>query len=180
MALLSVQRDPFGAVQYNVVSAILRCLCVCSICIYTCVSLCLFCVSVCLFCVSKSTRQAAAGQRRTAGPGGSVYCACHELCTPGSPSAVPATKSTRQVAPGQRRPRAPQLVREALCTAPATKSALQVHQAAAPATKPTRQPAAGQRRPRTPEICTPGSPSAVPATKSTRPAAAGQRRRAAV
>ena len=49
-----------------------------------------------------------------AGPGGSVYCCtCHETCTPGSPSPVPATTSARQAAAGQRRPCAPLLVREA-------------------------------------------------------------------
>ena len=63
--------------------------------------------------------------------------------TPGSPSTAPATKSTRhcrftkccacheictQPHTAQRCPRTPQLIREALCTAPATKSALQAHQ----------------------------------------------------
>ena len=70
---------------------------------------------------TKSTRPAAAGQRRPRAP--------QLIQDSGSPSAVPATKSTRQAAAGQRRPRAPQLIQEALCTAPATKSALQVHQA---------------------------------------------------
>ena len=31
-----------------------------------------------------------------AGLRGSVYCSCHEICAPGSPSAAPATKSMRQ------------------------------------------------------------------------------------
>ena len=66
----------------------------------------------------------AATTRAAAGPGGSVYCACHEICTPGAQSAAPATKAA---AAAQRRPRAPQLLREALCTATARKPALQVH-----------------------------------------------------
>ena len=41
-------------------------------------------------------------------------CACHEICT--RPHAA------------QPRPSAPQLIQEALCTAPATKSTLQAHQ----------------------------------------------------
>ena len=51
------------------------------------------------------------------------YCACREIYSPGSPSAAPATKSAPSHA-AQRRPRAPQLIQEALCTAPATKSAM--------------------------------------------------------
>ena len=62
--------------------------------------------------------------RAAADPGGSAHCACHEICTPGSPTTIYTTGSR-----GQRRPCAPQLIQEALCTAPATKSALQVHQA---------------------------------------------------
>ena len=53
----------------------------------------------------------AAPTRAAADPGGSAPCACHEICT--KPRAA------------HRRPRAPQLT---LCTAPATKSALQAHQ----------------------------------------------------
>ena len=67
----------------------------------------------CCACHTNGSRRPATTVRAAAGPGGSVYCACHE--TPGSQSAVPAT---------QQRPHAPPLVREALCTAPATKSAL--------------------------------------------------------
>ena len=75
-------------------------------------------------------------------PEGSVYCACHEICTPGSPRVVrgeiytpgspraaPATKSARQAAAAQQRPRVHPVLLKALCTAPATKSAHQFHQA---------------------------------------------------
>ena len=57
-------------------------------------------------------------------------------------------KSTRQPAAGQRRPRAPQLLQEALCTAPAKPKAAR-KLSVLPA---TRQPAAGQRRPRAPQL----------------------------
>ena len=40
-----------------------------------------------------------------ADPGGSVHCAGHKICTPGSPSIVPATKSTLQVHQALRLPR---------------------------------------------------------------------------
>ena len=116
-------------------------------------------------------------------PEGSVYCACHELCTPISPSAAlathkaaaarrprdpqlllkalctaPATKSHQKADAAQRQPHIPQLLLKALRTAPATKSALQVHHALC-------QAAAAQRRPRVPQLllkalCT------APATKS--------------
>ena len=74
---------------------------------------------------------------------------------------VPATKSTRQAAAGQRRPRVHPVLLQALCTAPATKSALQVHQALSLPRKllvHDRQPRASGH-----ENCT---PSAVPPAKS--------------
>ena len=96
-----------------------------------------------------------------------------------SRSRTPATKSALQVHQvlrlprrAQRRPRAPQLIQEALRTAPATKSALQEiytasSRAPAATTRATAGPGgSGHCAPH--EICTPGSPSAVPAMKSTR------------
>ena len=90
---------------------------------------------------------------------------------------MPATKSARQAAAGQRRPRFHPVLLKTLRTAPATKSALQVHQVLClqrnlhfevhDATKYCACHKIGAR----------GSPSAVPATKSARQAAAGQRRR---
>ena len=93
-------------------------------------------------CTAPATRKAAAAPaaatRAAARPGGAVYCACHAKGTRG-PSGRHARRSSsrrlcvlrlprqRQPRP-QRRPRAPQLVQEALCTAPATPKA-----AAAPA-----------------------------------------------
>ena len=96
-------------------------------------------------CTAPATQKAAAAPaaptRAAAPPGGSVYCACHAKGSRGPSGAhapqllqealctAPAIK--RQPRP-QRRPRAPQLLQEALCTAPATQKA-----AAAPAA-PTR------------------------------------------
>ena len=86
----------------------------------------------------KAAAAPAAATRAAARPGGSVYCACHAKGSRG-PSGGHARRSSsrrlcvlrlprqRQPRP-QRRPRAPQLVQEALCTAPATPKA-----AAAPA-----------------------------------------------
>ena len=112
-------------------------------------------------------------------PGGSVYCACHAKGSRG-PSGGHARRSSsrrlcvlrlpreRQPRP-QRRPRAPQLVQEALRTAPATPKAAVVEEAlcTAPATpKAAGAPAAAtraaalprqrqprpQRRPRAPQL----------------------------
>ena len=77
-------------------------------------------------------------------------------------------KSTRQPAAGQRRPRAPQLLQEALCTAPAKPKAAR-KLSVLPA---TRQPAAGQRRPRAPQLLQ----EALCTAPATRKPAAGQRR----
>ena len=92
-------------------------------------------------CVLRLPRQRQPRPQRTraaARPGGSVYCACHAKGSRG-PSGGHARRSSsrrpcvlrltreRQPRP-QRRPRAPQLVQEALCIAPATPKA-----AAAPA-----------------------------------------------
>ena len=86
----------------------------------------------------KAAAAPAAATRAAAPPGGPVYCACHAKGSRG-PSGGHARRSSsrrlcilrlprqRQPRP-QRRPRAPQLVQEALCTAPATPKA-----AAAPA-----------------------------------------------
>ena len=86
----------------------------------------------------KAAAAPAAATRAAARPGGSVYCACHAKGSRG-PSGGHARRSSsrrpcvlrlpreRQPRP-QRRPRAPQLVQEALCIAPATPKA-----AAAPA-----------------------------------------------
>ena len=68
------------------------------------------------------------GQRRPR-----VYCACHEICTSGSPSAAPATNSTRQAAAGQRRPRVHPVLLQAHCRLcvlrlPRTLHSLQVHE----------------------------------------------------
>ena len=85
-------------------------------------------------CTAPDTRKAAAATRAAARPGGSVYCACHAKGSRG-PSGGHARRSSsrrlcvlhlpreRQPRP-QRRPRAPQLVQEALCTAPATRKAI--------------------------------------------------------
>ena len=97
-------------------------------------------------CTAPATQKApaapAAPTRAAAPPGGSVYCACHAKGSRG-PSGAHARRSSsrrlcvlrlprkRQPRP-QRRPRAPQLLQEALCTAPAMRKA-----AAAPAA-PTR------------------------------------------
>ena len=97
-------------------------------------------------CTAPATQKAAAAPaaptRAAAPAGGSVYCACHAKGSR-SPSGAHARRSSfrrlcvlrlprkRQPRP-QRRPRAPQLLQEALCTAPATRKA-----AAAPAA-PTR------------------------------------------
>ena len=96
-------------------------------------------------CTAPATRKAAAAPAAPTGaaapPGGSVYCACHAKGSR-SPSGAHARRSSsrrlcvlrlprqRQPRP-QRRPRAPQLLQEALCTAPATPKA-----AAAPAAPP--------------------------------------------
>ena len=81
-------------------------------------------------------------------------------------------KSTRQPAAGQRRPRAPQLLQQALCSAPATPKAarklfvLRLPRDSQPRTSgaharcssrrlcapATRKAAAGQRRPRAPQL----------------------------
>ena len=86
----------------------------------------------------KAAAAPAAATRAAARPGGSVYCDCHAKGSRG-PSGGHARRSSsrrpcvlrltreRQPRP-QRRPRAPQLVQEALCIAPATPKA-----AAAPA-----------------------------------------------
>ena len=132
----------------------------------------------------------------------SVYCACHEICTPGSPSAVPATKTTRQAAAGQRRPRVhPVLLQLRVLPLPRNLHALQVHQVLClPRNLHDRQPRASGdhtstqsscrlcvlRPPRNlhfrftkccacGEISTPVSPSAVPARNlhDRRPRASG-------
>ena len=88
-------------------------------------------------CTPPATQKAAAAPapptRAAAPPGGSVYCACHAKGSRG-PSGAHARRSSsgrlcvlrlprqRQPRP-QRRPRAPQLLQEALCTAPATRKA---------------------------------------------------------
>ena len=87
------------------------------------------------------SRGPAATARPPSPPDGFVYCTCHEICTPASPSAVPTkTKSTLQVhqvlclprnlhdRAAQRRPHVHPVLLKALFTAPATKCALQVHQ----------------------------------------------------
>jgi len=61
-------------------------------------------------CHAKGSRGPAAATRAAAPRGGPVYCACH-------------AKGSR----GQRRPRAPQLLEEALCIAPATQKAAAGH-----------------------------------------------------
>ena len=126
----------------------------------------------------------------------SVYCACHEICTPGSPSAVPATKSARQAAKCQR------LTTKSTPSPPAGSAYCPCHEICMHSrftkccacheiyTTGSRGPVATTRPPnphcrlcvlRLPrnlhfrftkccacgEISTPGSPSAVPATKST-------------
>ena len=100
------------------------------------------CCDVYCACHHKAAAAPAAPTRAAAPPGGSVYCACHAKGSRG-PSGAHARRSSsrrlcvlrlpreRQPRP-QRRPRAPQLLQEALCTAPATPKA-----AAAPAA-PTR------------------------------------------
>ena len=150
-----------------------------------------------------ATRSPAAPTRAAADPGHSAHCACHKICIPGSPSTAPATKYACQVHHALRlSTRGPwaQLIQEALCTAPATKSA---HQALRlPRNLHSRftkrctchdicaQPRVAQRRPPAPrliqggfashKICTPDSPSVVPATKSalghTRPSRSQARR----
>ena len=88
-------------------------------------------------CTAPATQKAAAAPaaptRAAAPPGGSVYCACHAKGSRG-PSGAHARRSSsrrlcvlrlprqRQPRP-QRRPRAPRLLQEALCTAPATPKA---------------------------------------------------------
>ena len=100
------------------------------------------CCDVYCACHHKAAAAPAAPTRAAAPPGGSVYCTCHAKGSR-SPSGAHARRSSsrrlcvlrlpceRQPRP-QRRPRAPQLLQEALCTAPATQKA-----AAAPAA-PTR------------------------------------------
>ena len=106
---------------------------------------CCACHEIC----ATGSRGPAATTRPPGPPEGSAHCACHKTYTPGSPSAVPETKSAQQAAAGQRRPRVHPVLLKALCTAPATKSALQVHQvlrlprnlhlSTAPATKSARK-----------------------------------------
>ena len=115
-------------------------------------------------CTAPATRKAAAAPaaatRAAAPPGRSVYCACHAKSSRG-PTAGHARRSSsrtlcvlrlpheRQPRP-QRRPRAPQLLQDALCAAPATRKA-----AAAPPgrsvycachTKGSRGPSGGHAR----------------------------------
>ena len=67
-------------------------------------------------------------------------CAYHEICTPGSQSAAPATKSAQQAAAAQRlRLRRNLCTYQEICTAGS--------QSAVPATKSARQAAAAQHRP---------------------------------
>ena len=83
-------------------------------------------------CVLRLPRQRQPRPQRTraaARPGGSVYCACHAKARRSSSRRPCVLRLTRERQPRpQRRPRAPQLVQEALCIAPATPKA-----AAAPA-----------------------------------------------
>ena len=85
---------------------------------------------------TKSTREAAAGQRRAV-PGGSVYCACHKICTPGcheiyaTGSRRPAATTRSAAGPGG----SVYCARHKICT-PGSPSAM-------PATKSTQQAAAG-------------------------------------
>ena len=71
----------------------------------------------------------AAPTRAAAPSGGSVYCACHAK---GRQEALCCACHVKPAA-AQRRPRAPQLLQEALCTAPATRKAAR-KLSAAPAT----------------------------------------------
>ena len=100
----------------------------------------------------------------------------HYLSTGKLRSVLTPLPVTQRVAAAQRRPRAPQLLREALCTAPATKSALPrnlpsrlVHQVRCLPHKRQPRPSGDHARHRYcayHEICTPGAQTAVPATKS--------------
>ena len=87
--------------------------------------------ALCAPATRKAAAAPAATTRAAAPPGSSVYCACHAKGSRG-PSGDHARRSScsrrlcvlrlpreRQPRP-QRRPRAPQLLQEALCTAPAT------------------------------------------------------------
>ena len=119
--------------------------------------------SVYCACHTQASRGPAAPTRAAARPGGSVYCAGHgkgsqeALCTaPSSSRSLCVLRLPRERQPGssvcctshtkpaaaQWRPRAPQLLQEALWTAPATLCT-------APA---TRKPAAAQQRPRAPQL----------------------------
>ena len=103
------------------------------------------CCDVYCACHHKAAVAPVAPTRAAAPPGGSVYCTCHAK---GSPQP-------------QRRPRAPQLLQEALCTAPAMRKA-----AAAPAAPtrrsflrrlcvlhlPRKRQPRPQRRPRAPQL----------------------------
>ena len=79
-------------------------------------------------CTAPATRKAAAAPaaptRAAAPPGGSVYCVCHAKRRPRAPRRLCVLRLPRERQPRpQRRPRAPQLLQEALCTAPATPKA---------------------------------------------------------
>ena len=96
----------------------------------------------------KATAPPAAPTRAAAPPEGSVYCACHTKGSRG-PSGGHARRSSsrrlyvlrlprkRQPRP-QRRPRAPQLLQNNLCTAPATRKAAAAPAAATRAAAPPR------------------------------------------
>ena len=100
------------------------------------------CCDVYCACHHKAAAAPAAPTRAAAPPGGSVYCTCHAKGSRGPSGAHACRSSSRRLCvlclPRQRQPRpqrcprAPQLLQEALCTAPATQKA-----AAAPAA-PTR------------------------------------------
>ena len=97
-------------------------------------------------CTAPATRKAAAAPaaatRAATPPGGSVCCACHAKGGRGPSGGHARRNSSRRLCVlrlprerrprPQRRPRAPQLLQEALCAAPATRK-----EAAAPAA-PTR------------------------------------------
>ena len=103
-------------------------------------------------CTAPATRKPAAAQaaatRATAPPEGSVYCACHTKASRG-PSGGHARRSSfrrlcvlhlpheSQPRP-KRRPHAPQLLQEALCTAPATRKPAAAQAAATRVAAPPR------------------------------------------
>ena len=102
--------------------------------------------SVYCACHAKGSRGPSGGHARRARPGGSVYCACHAKGSRG-PSGGHARRSfsrrscvLRLHPRPQRRPRAPQLVQEALCTAPATRKAAAAPAAATRAAAPPGGP----------------------------------------